>query len=132
MRLLVLGGTVFLSRAVAADAVARGHEVTCLARGSSGSVPDGARLVTTDRSKPLPSGLGEFDAVVDVARHTSWVRNAVAAFPSAHWVFVSTVNVYADETTPGGTPATLPLVEPIEEDVDLAEQPEAYGPMKVA
>jgi nucleoside-diphosphate-sugar epimerase len=131
MRLLVLGGTVFLSRAVAADAVARGHEVTCAARGTSGSVPEGARLVTVDRTQPLPD-LGEFDAVVDVARHPSWVRNAVAAYADAHWVFVSTINVYADDATPGGTPATLPLVEPIEEDVDLKENPEAYGPMKVA
>jgi len=132
MRLLVLGGTVFLSRAVAADAVARGHDVTCAARGTSGSVPDGARLVEVDRTAGLPADLGEFDAVVDVARHPSWVRSAVAAQPSAHWVFVSTVNVYADDTTPGGTPASLPLVEAIEEDVDLKEQPEAYGPMKVA
>ena len=131
MRLLVLGGTVFLSRAVAAEAVARGHDVTCAARGTSGSVPDGARLVTVDRSGPLPADLGEFDAVVDVARQPSWVRNAVAAYPAAHWVFVSTVNVYADDATPGGTPETLPLVEAIEEDVDLAERPEAYGPMKV-
>jgi 2'-hydroxyisoflavone reductase len=131
MRLLVLGGTVFLSRAVAADAVARGHEVTCAARGTSGSVPEGARLVEVDRTQPLPD-LGAFDAVVDVARHPSWVRNAVAAYPDAHWVFVSTVNVYADDATPGGTPATLPLVEAIEEDVDLKEEPQAYGPMKVA
>ena len=131
MRLLVLGGTVFLSRAVAADAVARGHEVTCAARGTSGSVPEGANLVQVDRTQPLPD-LGEFDAVVDVARHPSWVRNAVAAYADAHWVFVSTVNVYADDATPGGTPATLPLVEAIEEDVDLKENPEAYGPMKVA
>lgn len=131
MRLLVLGGTVFLSRAVAAEAVARGHDVTCAARGSSGSVPEGARLVTVDRTGPLPE-LGGFDAVVDVARHPSWVRTAVAAHPEAHWVFVSTVNVYADDATPGGTPATLPLVEAIEEDVDLEERPEAYGPMKVA
>ena len=131
MRLLVLGGTVFLSRAVAADALARGHEVTCAARGTSGSVPDGARLVEVDRTQPLPD-LGEFDAVVDVARHPSWVRNAVAAYADAHWVFVSTVNVYADDATPGGTPATLPLVDAIEEDVDLKENPEAYGPMKVA
>src|SRR3712207_6890352 len=35
-------------------------------------------------------------------------------------------------STPGGTPATLPLVEAIEDDVDLKEKPEAYGPMKVA
>ena len=131
MRLLVLGGTVFLSRAVAADAVARGHEVTCAARGTSGSVPEGARLVTVDRTQPL-ADLGEFDAVVDVARHPSWLRNAVAPYADAHWVFVSTVNVYADDATPGGTPATLPLVEAIEEDVDLKESPEAYGPMKVA
>lgn len=131
MRLLVLGGTVFLSRAVAADALARGHEVTCAARGTSGSVPDGASLVRVDRTQPLPD-LGEFDAVVDVARHPSWVHSAVAAYADAHWVFVSTVNVYADDATPGGTPATLPLVEAIEEDVDLKESPEAYGPMKVA
>ena len=132
MRLLVLGGTVFLSKAVAADAVARGHEVTCAARGTSGSVPDGARLVTVDRSQPLPSDLGDFDAVVDVARLPSWVRGALAAHSSAHWVFVSTVNVYADDATPGGTPSTLPLVEAVEEDVDLEEQPQVYGPMKVA
>ena len=131
MRLLVLGGTVFLSRAVAADAVARGHEVTCAARGTSGSVPEGASLVQVDRTQPLPD-LGEFDAVVDVARHPSWVRSAVAAYADAHWVFVSTVNVYADDATPGGTPASLPLVEAIEEDADLKENPEAYGPMKVA
>ena len=75
-----------------------------------------------DRTRPLPD-LGEYDAVVDVARHPSWVRGAVAAYPDAHWVFVSTVNVYADDATPGGTPATLPLVEAIEEDVDLKERP---------
>jgi len=132
MRLLVLGGTVFLSKAVAAEAVARGHEVSCAARGSSGSVPDGARLVQVDRGAGPLSVEGEFDAVVDVARHPSWVRSALDALPDAHWVFVSTVNVYADDATPGGTPATLPLVEAIEDDVDLKEQPEAYGPMKVA
>jgi 2'-hydroxyisoflavone reductase len=130
MRLLVLGGTVFLSKAVAAEAVRRGHEVTCACRGTSGSVPDGARLVHVDRSEGLPD-LGEFDAVVDVARQPSWVRAAVAAYPDAHWVFVSTINVYADDATPGGTPATLPLVEAIDEDVDLNENPQAYGPMKV-
>ena len=41
MKLLVLGGSVFLSRAVAEEAVRRGHDVTCACRGSSGSVPDG-------------------------------------------------------------------------------------------
>lgn len=133
MKLLVLGGSVFLSRAVAEDAVRRGHDVTCACRGSSGSLPDGVRHVVADRSAGLPEELtDEYDAVVDVGRHPSWVRAAVARFPSAHWVFVSTINVYADDATPGGGPGTLPLREPIHEDVDLREDPEAYGPMKVA
>lgn len=134
MRLLVLGGSVFLSRAVAEEAVRRGHDVTCACRGSSGSVPEGSRHVVLDRTHGLPSELsGEaFDAVVDVARRPSWVRAAVASFPNAHWVFVSTINVYADEATPGGRPGSLPLREPITEDVDLEMDPEAYGPMKVA
>src|SRR3954467_6778230 len=122
MRLLVLGGTVFLSRAVAADAVARGHDVTCAARGSSGSVPEGATLVEVDRTGPLPD-LGSFDAVVDVARQPSWLRRALAAQPDAHWVFVSTINVYADEAPPGGGPGTTALVEPVHEDTDLTETP---------
>jgi len=41
MRILVLGGSVFLSKATAAEAVARGHDVTCVTRGVSGDVPEG-------------------------------------------------------------------------------------------
>jgi 2'-hydroxyisoflavone reductase len=133
VKLLVLGGSVFLSKAVAAAAVARGHDVTCANRGTSGTVPDGTTLVAWDRAEPVPVGLADtFDVVVDVGRHPSWSRAAVAAFASAHWVFVSTINVYADESTPGGRPGTLPLREPLHEDVDLSVDMEAYGPMKVA
>jgi hypothetical protein len=95
-------------------------------------VPDGARLVEVDRAAGPPDLGGGYDAVVDVAGQPSWVRAAVAMHRDAHWVFVSTVNVYADDATPGGTPANLPLVEAMDEDVDLAEHPEAYGPLKVA
>lgn len=134
MKILVLGGTVFLSRAVAEEAVRRGHDVTCACRGESGSLPDGVRHVAWNRDEPAPAALAEgpFDAVVDVARRPSWVREAVASFPSAHWVFVSTISVYADDSVPGGRPDTTPLHEPITENVDLRENPEAYGPMKVA
>lgn len=104
MKLLVLGGSVFLSKAVAADAVARGHDVVALNRGRSGPVPDGVHQVVADRDGDFPEDLGEFDAVVDVARKPSQVRKAVEALPEAHWVFVSTINVYADESTPGGRP----------------------------
>src|SRR5947209_16686335 len=70
MRLLILGGTVFLGRAIATAAVAAGHDVTCAARGTSGAVPAGARLVPVDRSVPgaLAAVEGAFDAVIDVAR----------------------------------------------------------------
>ncbi|MCD4533290.1 epimerase [Nocardioides sp. cx-169] len=134
MRILVLGGTVFLSKAIAAAATARGHEVVCAARGESGSLPAGARLVVWDRRQDAPAELtgAPYDAVVDVARQPSWVRRAVAALAGSHWVFVSTINVYADESTPGGRPGTLPLREPRHEDADLAADMDAYGPMKVA
>lgn len=137
MRLLVLGGTVFLSREVAAEALRRGHEVVCASRGRSGGVPPGARLVRWDRDEPAPAELTDlaadhpFDAVVDVARLPSHVRQATTALPDAHWVFVSTVSVYADDSDPGG-PGVGALHQPLDDDVDLAESPEAYGPMKVA
>jgi nucleoside-diphosphate-sugar epimerase len=133
MRILVLGGSVFLSKATAADAVARGHDVTCVTRGKSGDVPEEARHVVWDRDDDVPAEFAaeEFDAVVDVSRTPSHVRKAVASWPDAHWVFVSTINVYADTSTPDpGTDGEL--VEAIEEDQDLQEHPEAYGGMKVA
>ena len=126
MKLLVLGGTVFLSREVAAAAVARGHEVVCACRGESGAVPDGARLVRWDRGAGDPVPVEEIgpdvDAVVDVARLPSWVRAGVAAYPDAHWVFVSTINAYADTDV-----VTDRLVEAVHTD----EAPERYGEMKV-
>ena len=130
MKLLVLGGTRFLSRETATRAVARGWDVTCACRGESGPVPDGATHLPWDRSDDAPAALvdGGWDAVVDVTRLPSHARRAVAAAPDAHWVFVSTVSVYTDSSSP----AMAPLADPITEDVDLAVDPEAYGGMKVA
>ena len=130
MNLLVLGGTRFLSREVATQAVARGWDVTCACRGESGPVPDGATHLPWDRADDAPAALvdGDWDAVVDVTRLPSHARRAVEAAPGAHWVFVSTVSVYPDNSSP----AMEPLAEPITEDVDLAVDPEAYGGMKVA
>lgn len=133
MRLLVLGGSVFLSRAVAETAADAGHDVTCACRGISGTVPDAAHHVSLDRDQPDWSLLAtDFDAVVDVARLPGQVGSAVSALPDAHWVFVSTVNVYSDDSTPGGSPDDLPLQEPITTDEDPSESPETYGAMKVA
>ena len=47
MRILVLGGTVFLGRHVAAAALDRGHELSLFTRGvhGTGLFPEGERLV---------------------------------------------------------------------------------------
>jgi hypothetical protein len=97
-------------------------------------LPDGVTHLVWDRDRPPPAELtgAAYDGVVDVARHPSRVRSAVAALPETHWVFVSTISVYADNAVPGGGPGVTPELEPITEDVDLSENMEAYGPMKVA
>ncbi|WP_281965106.1 NAD-dependent epimerase/dehydratase family protein [Serinicoccus marinus] len=131
MRLLVLGGTAFLGRAVATEAAGRGHDVTCLARGSA-PPPDDVTFVRGDRDEP--DGLAqvrdeEWDAVIDVARQPSQVRRAVAELRTPHWVFVSTANVYAP--APGVRPVeTDALVEPLSGEV--MGSMEEYGPAKVA
>ncbi|HEV7647540.1 MAG TPA: epimerase [Actinophytocola sp.] len=145
MRLLVLGGTIFVGYAVAAEAVRRGHDVACAARGESGAVPDGATLVPVDRDAEdglTPLAGERFDAVVDVSPLSCpWVDRALRAFgdTARHWSFVSTVNVYSDDDTPGQTPATGPLVPPLREHATREEmfaRGEAgvllYGGIKVA
>ena len=76
---------------------------------------------------------GEWDAVVDVARTPSWVAAALDALAERipHWTFVSTISVYADHATPGGSQDTLPLLPAITDDVEQ-DTPEKYGSSKVA
>jgi len=136
MRLLILGGTRFLGRAIAAHACAMGHDVTCAARGVAGKVPDRARFIPVDRDTPdgLAPLAGEaFDAVVDVSRHPGQVRRAVAALKHRveHWTFVSTVTVYADNRTTGQRAVTAPLREPTAPEIEHSTD-ETYGSAKVA
>lgn len=132
MRMLVLGGTAWLGGWVARHAVDEGWAVTCLARGESGTPPEGVRLVVADRTRPDAYDQvrdTDWDAVVDVARQPGQVRSAVAALGdrARHWSFVSTGNVYADLAHPLSEDS--PLREPISADV---AGPEEYGEGKVA
>ncbi|WP_370288363.1 NAD-dependent epimerase/dehydratase family protein [Nocardioides sp.] len=132
MRLLVLGGTRFLSRTIVDDALARGHEVVVACRGVSGAVPEGVVHVAWDRAAPAPPALvavGPFDAVVDVARSPAHVRRALDVLAEVPWVFVSTISVYADDGDPAG-PGVGALHSPLD-DADPAASAEAYGGLKV-
>ena len=128
MDLLVLGGTHHVGRNVVEAALAGGHRVTTLTRGSSGPPPSGALALHADRTRPgsLAAALGgrEFDAVVDtwsaaprsVLEAAELLRDRVG-----HYGYVSTVSVYR-EPTPAGVREDFPVVEgdPSAERVDYA------------
>jgi nucleoside-diphosphate-sugar epimerase len=130
VEILLLGGTAFLGREIALAAVRRGHHVTCLARGSA-PVPDQAAFVAGDRDGDglAPVAGTRWDAVVDVSRQPGQVRRAVRDLSTRHWVFVSTVSVYADASEPGQD-EDAPILEPL--DGDVMHHPSVYGEAKVA
>jgi nucleoside-diphosphate-sugar epimerase len=131
MKLLLLGGTAFLGRAIAAEAVTRGVEVTCLARSTS-AAPAGVTFVTADRDDE--TALAEvaqqdWDAVVDVSRQPGQVRRAVRDLTTAHFIFISTTSVYAygDRLEQNEDAPTLAAL-----DGDVMTDMSTYGPAKVA
>lgn len=131
MKMLLLGGTAFLGRAIATEAVARGAEVTCLARGTT-APPDGVTFVTGDRDERgglAPVAAQHWDVVVDVSRQPGQVRRALRDLSTDHVVFISTTSVYAygdrleqDESSP-----TVPAL-----DGDVMTDMSMYGAAKVA
>jgi 2'-hydroxyisoflavone reductase len=119
MRLLILGGSGFVGRALAEEAVARGDQVTVFNRGLR-DAPPGVRVLTGDRM--APDGLaalaaGEtWDAVVD-----TWSAGAGAVGRTArlltgragHYTYVSSRSVYRWGAPPPLTEDS-PLTDPRE------------------
>ncbi|WP_257004685.1 SDR family oxidoreductase [Streptomyces sp. Tue6028] len=100
MRLLMLGGTEFVGRAVVEAALARGWEVTVFHRGRH-EPPPGVRSLLGDRT--APDGLaaladGEWDVVVDTwSAAPRAVRDAALLLAGRvrRYAYVSSCSVYA-------------------------------------
>ncbi len=106
MRILFVGGTRFVGRAMVEVAVARDHDVTLLHRGQSDNpVFSDVEHLRADRDGDL-SLLDDrtFDATVDVCayvpRHVRTLAEALDG-RGGHHVFISTMSVYADTDAPG-------------------------------
>jgi 2'-hydroxyisoflavone reductase len=131
VKLLLLGGPKFVGRAVIDAALERGHEVTLFNRGTTRAelYPELERIVG-DRDGGLDGLRGrEWDAVVDTSGYLPRIVGQSAELLAAavgHYVFVSTISVYAS------------LAEPVDEGSPLAELsspgsediPTDYGALK--
>jgi 2'-hydroxyisoflavone reductase len=133
MRILVLGGTIFLGRHFVGQAAARGHELTLFHRGRHNPdlFPELDRVLG-DRDGGLDA-LGDrtFDAVVDMCGYVPRVvAQSVARFAAsaAHYTFVSSLSVYADNSVAGQDESapTATIADPATEEVTGA----TYGALK--
>ena len=131
MRLLVLGGTLFLGRAVVEAALAAGDRVTIFTRGRTNPdlYPDAERLRGDRETDLSPLARRTWDAVVDTSGYVPRVVRAAAealAGRVAHYTFVSSISVYRDfrEGPREDSPVEI-LDDPASEDVQ-----EHYGALK--
>lgn len=133
LNLLVLGGTAWLGRELSRQAVDRGHAASCLARGESGAVADGARFLRADRAEAgaYDDACREhWDAVIELGSQPRMVREALAALRgrARHWIYISSGSVYASHAALGADESAelLPATDRDEVGIDL------YGEAKVA
>ncbi|MFN2544963.1 MAG: NAD-dependent epimerase/dehydratase family protein [Actinomycetota bacterium] len=134
MRLLVLGGTRFLGRALVEEALRRGHDVALFNRGlTNPGLFSEAEQVVGDRDGDLSALEGRtWDAVIDTCGYVPRVVRSSAellADSVGTYVFVSSGSVYR-EGMPFGYDETWPteeLEDPATEDVGAH-----YGALKAA
>lgn len=99
MHILILGGTTYVGRLAAEEAISRGHQVTVFNRGTH-PAPTGAKALVGDRLAPNGYSALEgltFDAVIDTwVSDASAVEQAITALKGRmkHYTFVSSISVY--------------------------------------
>ncbi len=122
MRVLVLGGTLFLGRHVVEAALARGHEAVLFNRGRLNPrlFPQIEKL-RGDRDGDLAALRGRrFEAVIDSSGYRpEQVRAVTDVLGGAinHYVFISSISAYRE----------FPPHCPFDEDAPLAEGARGYG-----
>lgn len=130
MNLLIIGGTVFVGRAIAEEAVSRGHAVTLFHRGTKGAgIVADVEEIFGDRDGDLSELAGRsWDAVIDACGYVprTVTKSGQALLNSVgRYIFISTISVYSE------APDHSLFVEhkaPVEGE---AITPETYGPLKV-
>ena len=136
MKILMLGGTSFVGRAIVEDAVAAGHEVTVFSRGKTGAdlFPDLDKRIG-DRATGDYTSLegGTWDATVDVSgyipRHVAQAAKALGD-GAGRYLFISTGSVYDKEAAGDQMTEQTPRL-PAERGTEEITG-ETYGPLKVA
>ena len=137
MRILVLGGTSFVGRAIAAEALGRGDELTLFSRGITGA----ALFARADRRKGdretgdyASLADGSWDAVVDVSayvpRHVAQAAEAVQD-RGGRYLLISTGSVYDRAlAAPDAMDENAPRLAPVRNTEEVTG--ETYGALKVA
>jgi 2'-hydroxyisoflavone reductase len=135
VRILILGGTLFVGRHLVEAARDRGHDVTLFNRGQTdpGLYPE-LETLHGDRAAGKLESLreGTWDAVFDTsARVPRWVREAAAILADrvGHYSFVSSCSVYSDTTLPG-TNESSPVHVLEDETTEEITSAEVYGGLK--
>jgi 2'-hydroxyisoflavone reductase len=134
--MLILGGTAFVGRAIAAEALQAGAEITLFGRGRTGpELFPGVPRLTGDRDTGDYEALraGKWDAVIDVSGYVPrHVGQAMAAIGDnvGRYVFISSHAVYQHEGIEPGATEDAPRREPLRDTEDLAGS--NYGRLKVA
>lgn len=133
MKLLLLGGTVFLGRHIVESALARGHEVTLFNRGQHNpNLFPNVEKLHGDRNGDLAALEGrQWDAVIDTSGFVPRiVRASAEALRNSvkHYTFISSISVFA-QIDKVGLDENAPLATLEDETVEEVTN-ETYGALK--